>query len=318
MLRTLPLKPQSLQAGPTCRSRKTLPATAVSFRGGHDAREPSHRSQQLPYSQQTTPSVPRALARWANGGAQPMRGLGQWEGSADDRARPMGGHGGRWAGLAAPRGGAGQRGAAGSGGGGNGRSRAVPGLGGGHDAGPLPGEEGEQPRWDGGGLRGERGEHLGGGGDRELVCVRGGGQLRYRGHRLRRSLCPSRGEPASSSGRDTAGTRPRRDPAPRPSRCCGPAGGGDVAGARRHQLGPAAGPGAERAGPRGAAVSVRGHAGASVRRRSQCPPVSSQAKLSVSVGCFGACLGGRGPVSAIGLFCAALNPALLKAPSFCA
>lgn len=58
----------------------------------------------------------------------------------------MGGHGGRWAGLAVPRGGAGQRGAAGSGGGGNGRSRAVPGLGGGHDAGPLPGEEGEQPR----------------------------------------------------------------------------------------------------------------------------------------------------------------------------
>lgn len=42
--------------------------------------------------------------------------------------------------------GAGQRGAAGSGGGGKGRSRAAPGLCGGQDAGPLPGEEGEQPR----------------------------------------------------------------------------------------------------------------------------------------------------------------------------
>lgn len=79
---------------------------------------------------------------------------------------------------------------------------------------------------------------------------------------------------------------------------------------------PAAGPGAVRAGPRGAALSVWGLDGASVRGRSQRPPVSSQAKPSISVGCFGACLGGRGPVSAIDLFCAALNPALLKAPSF--
>lgn len=108
--------------------------------------------------------------------------------------------------------------------------------------------------------------------------------------------------------------RPAALPLLRPSRGRG-RGGGTAAPARpRRRSWCRAG----RAGPRGAAVSVRGHAGASVRRRSQCPPVSSQAKLSVSVGCFGACLGGRGPVSAIGLFCAALNPALLKAPSFCA
>lgn len=62
-----------------------------------------------------------------------MTELGQWEGTA--------GAGRGWLYR-----GAGRGGAAGSGGGGNGRSRAVPGLGGGHDAGPLPGEEGEQPR----------------------------------------------------------------------------------------------------------------------------------------------------------------------------
>lgn len=49
---------------------------------------------------------------------------------------------------------------------------------------------------------------------------------------------PLPGGTGPSSGRGTAATRPLRDPAPRPSRCCGPAGGGDVAGARRHHFGP--------------------------------------------------------------------------------
>lgn len=141
------------------------------------SRLPQHPSgrngtHQHPTSSGQLPACPALYlavpAGWANGGARPMRELGQWKGSANGRARRALGGVGCTAGR-------GSGGAAGSGSGGKGRSGAVPGLCSGQDAGSLPGEEGEQPRWDGGGLRGERGEHLGRGGDGELVRVRGGG-----------------------------------------------------------------------------------------------------------------------------------------------